>query len=287
MALFLGGLANGAIIALVAIGIVLSYRATGLVNFAHGELMMLSAYTYVLISDLTGSPVLQIVGALSAGAVGGLICFVLTGIVLAGFAEMTLVISTLGLLILFQSVMRHVFTDIPLRAEPWLFGDQRFSLLGVSLPANSIVILTSVPLVTVGLIYWQSATVFGRSVLAAAEDPWRAALCGIHVRATLATSWIVSGILAGLAGVLLGPVIGVFPGMGADIVFPAFIAAILGGFGSVAGAMIGGLLLGLLQTYTVVLLGGVMKETVMFGFLLLMLLWRPNGLFSIGIARRV
>lgn len=287
MELLLGGLAIGSVYALVAIGIVLSYRAASVVNFAHGELMMVSAYAYVLVHDLTGSPLWEIVAALAAGAIGGLLCFVLTGLVLRRSAEITLVIGTLGLLIVLQSAARHLFTDTPLRAEPWLFTDRDISVFGTLLSANSLLILGVSLAATAMLMYWQRATVFGQSVLAAAEDPWRAALSGIHVQRTLAISWLVSGMLAGLAGMLLGPVVGVFPTMGADVIFPAFIAAILGGFGSIPGALAGGLLLGLLQTLTVVYLGGAWKEVVMFVFLFLVLIWRPSGLVRLATVRRV
>ncbi|NML47266.1 branched-chain amino acid ABC transporter permease [Ramlibacter sp. G-1-2-2] len=285
--LVFGGLAIGAVYALVAIGIVLSYRAAGVVNFAHGELMMVAAYAYVLAHDLGGGPAWQLAAALGAGALGGLLCWVLTGLVLRGAAEITLVIGTLGLLILLQSGARHLFTDTPMPAQAWLFADRDLALFGASVPANALLVV-GITVVAAGLLmYWQRVTVFGQAVLAAAEDPWRAALSGIHVQSTLAISWLVSGVFAGLAGMLLGPVVGVFPTMGADIIFPAFIAAILGGFGSVAGALAGGLLLGLLQTFTVVEIGGAWKEVVMFAFLFLVLIWRPTGLVRLAAARKV
>lgn len=286
--LLVGGLAIGAVFALVAIGIVLSYRAAGVVNFAHGELMMVSAYAYVLVHDATGgSPMWELLAALGAGAAGGMLCYLLTALVLRGSAEITLVIGTLGLLILLQSSARHLFTDTPLRADSWLFQDLDLALLGTQVPANSVLIVV-LSVVAAGLLmYWQRVTVFGQAVLAAAEDPWRAALSGIHVQSTLAISWLVSGMFAGLAGMLLGPVVGVFPTMGADIIFPAFIAAILGGFGSIPGALAGGLLLGLLQTLTVVYLGGAWKEVVMFAFLFVVLIWRPTGLIRLATIRRV
>lgn len=286
MSLLLGGLAIGGVYALIAIGIVLCYRATGVVNFAHGELMMIAAYAYAIVHDMTGSPALEILAAVSAGAAGGLLCFILTGVVMRGAAEMTLVIGTLGILILLQSGARHLFTDTPLRSEGWIFGDRNLALLGASLPANSLLILAALVVTAAAILYWQYGTLYGRAVLAVAEDPWRASLAGIRVQSTLATSWLVSGMLAGLAGMLLGPVIGVFPTMGADVLFPAIVAAILGGFGSVAGAFVGGIVIGLLQTFTVVFLGGAVKEAVMFGFLLLVLLWRPSGLFSGPVARK-
>ena len=175
MELVLGGLAIGSVYSLVAIGIVLSYRAAGVNNFAHGELVMISAYAYVLMHDLTGSPFWEVVAALGAGAAGGLLCFVLTGVILRGSAEITLIIATLGLLILFQSTARHLFTDTPLRAEAWVFGERDVALFNALVPANSLLILGVTVLATALLVYWQRATVFGQAVLAAAEDPWRAA----------------------------------------------------------------------------------------------------------------
>jgi branched-chain amino acid transport system permease protein len=287
MDLLVGGLSIGAVYALVAIGIVLIYRATSIVNFAQGELMMASAYCALFVGETTGSSGLQLFAALGAGALGGLTCFVLTNILLRGSDHMTLVIGTLGLLILLQTSARYLFTDIPMRAEGWLFGDHNVAILGTSVPANSILLLGSAVVVSGALLAWQNGTTYGRAVLAAAEDPWRAALSGIHVRTTLATSWAFGGALAGFAGLLLGPVVGVFPTMGADVIFPAFIAAILGGFHSISGALIGGLLLGLIQTYAVVYLGGAWKEVASFAALLAILLWRPTGLLRAATARRV
>ena len=287
MDLLIGGLGIGAVYSLVAIGIVLVYRATSIVNFAQGELMMVSAYFALFLGEQFGSPWLQLAGALLAGAIGGLICFLITNVLLRGASHMTLVIGTLGLLILLQSGARYLFTDIPMRADPWYFGDVVFDAFGTTVPANSVVILAGTTIITVALLLWQNGTVFGRSVLAAAEDQWRAALTGIHVTTTLASSWAIGGALAGFAGLLLGPVVGVFPTMGADVIFPAFIAAILGGFSSIFGAFIGGLILGLVQTYAVVYFGGAWKEVASFAALLAILLWRPTGLLRPAAVRKV
>lgn len=286
MDLIIGGLAIGAVYSLVAIGIVLTFRATAIVNFAQAELMMVSAYASVLAAQATGSPGLQLIAALGAGALGGIACFVITNILLRGSSQIALVIGTLALLILLQSSARYFFTDIPLPATPWLFGDVSVDVWGTPIPVNSVLILVSTVVVTAVLLVWQETTTYGRAVLAAAEDPWRAALTGVHVQSTLAVSWVLGGALAGLAGLLVGPVVGVFPTMGVDVIFPAFIAAILGGFSSVLGALIGGLLLGLIQTYAVVYLGGAVKEVASFTFLLVVLLWRPSGIIGEATARK-
>lgn len=287
MDVLVGSLAIGAVYALVGIGIVLTYRATGIVNFAQGELMMVAAYASLLVFEQTGSAMLQLIAALVVGSLGGLVCFGLTHGLLAGSSAITLVIGTLGILIILQAGARWLFTDIPMRAEGWIVGDENVSIFGTLVPANSLLVIGLALVTAVGLIAWQERTTFGKAVLAAAEEPWRAALTGINVTLTLAVSWALGGALAGLAGLLLAPVIGVFPGMGADVIFPAFIAAILGGFSSILGALIGGILLGLIQTYAVVYLGGTFKDVATFSFLLMVLLWRPMGLVRASAARKV
>lgn len=287
MELLIGGLAIGSVYALLAIGVVLVFRATGVVNFAQGEVMMVAAYAYVLAADRTDSASLQLLAAVLAGAAGGLLCHLVAHVLLPASSRISQVIGTISLLILLQAGARYIFTDDPVRAEAWLFGDLDVTLLGATVAANSLLTLGAAVAATAALFYWQGVTVYGRAVRAVAEDPWRAALSGIHVATTLATSWAVGGALAGVAAVLVSPIIGVFPTMGVDVIFPAFIAAVLGGFSSILGALVGGLALGLIQTYAVATFGGSFKEAVMFAVLSGVLLWRPTGIFAARGARRV
>lgn len=287
MDLFIGGLAIGAVYALLAIGVVLIFRASGVVNFAQGEVMMASAYAYVLTSQHTGSPLLQLVAALAGGAAVALLCFAVAHLLLPKASRIAQVIGTLSLLVLLQAGARYLFTDVPMRAEVWIFGERSVDILGSSVPVNSLMILAVTTVAAAALFYWQGFTVYGRAVRAVAEDEWRAALSGIHVRTMLVVSWAVGGMLAGTAGVLISPLIGVFPTMGDAILLPAFIGAVLGGFSSILGALIGGLALGLIQTYSVVTFGGAMKEVVMFGVFMLVMLWRPTGIFTVAQTRKV
>jgi branched-chain amino acid transport system permease protein len=195
--------------------------------------------------------------------------------------------GTLAILVLLQSGARLLFTDVPIRAEPWLFGDVNVNIFGTPISANSVTILAASVLVMIAVVLWETYTTFGKAVLAAAEDPWRAALTGIHVEWTLAASWALSGVVAGLAGLLIAPITGVFPTMGFDVIFPAFIAAIIGGFSSVFGALVGGFVLGILGTYAVVYIGGAFKEVAIFVFLIAVLLWRPTGLVRTLSGRKV
>lgn len=287
MELLIGGLAIGSVYALLAIGVVLVYRATSVVNFAQGEVMMVAAYAYVLVAERTASAPLQLLAALLAGVAAALLCFAVAHLLLPTSSKIGQVIGTISLLILLQAGARYLFTDDPVRAEPWLFGERDVELFGATVAANSLLMLGTAVVATGALFCWQGMTVYGRAMLAVAEDPWRAALSGIHVTSTLAASWAVGGALAGIAAVLVGPITGVFPTMGVDVIFPAFIAAVLGGYSSILGALIGGLALGLIQTYAVVAVGGSFKQAVMFAVLLAVLLWRPTGIFAARGAREV
>lgn len=280
MELAIGGLALGAVYALVALGVILIFRATSVVNFAQGEILMIGAYAYTLTAERTDLAVVQLAVALAAGSAAGLVCFGVTHFLLKGAGAIVLVIGTLALLVFAQSTARLIFTDNPRRADAWLVGDRDVQILGATVAANSLTVLALTALAAVALLVWLGATTYGRSVRAVAEDQWRAALSGIHVRRMLAISWIIGGALAALGGVLLSPVTGVFPTMGAQIIFPAFIAALLGGFTRLDGALVGGLAIGLIQTYAVFYFGGVFRDVVMFSLLLLILLVRPQGLFG-------
>lgn len=287
MSLVIGGLALGAVYALIALGVVMVFRATGIVNFAQGELLMIGAYAYYMVSGITDNPLLQISGALLAGILGGLVCFVVTHFLLRKAPEIVLVIGTLALLVFAQSTARLIFTDNPRRVEGWIFGTQNVSLLGSNITANSLLALLAAIVIAGLLLAWLGLTRMGHAVQAAAEDPWRAALTGVHVRRTLILSWSIGGALAALAGVFLSPITGVYPTMGADVIFSVFVAVSLGGFRSLVGALVGGLTIGVLQTYAVVLVGGAFRDIVMFIILLAILLWRPNGIFRSRMARTV
>lgn len=286
MTLAVGGLAIGAVYALIAVGIVLVFRTTGIVNFAQGELLMIGAYAYVLSAGVSTSPAVTILAAVAAGLLAGTLFFVVVHFLLRGRGEITVVIGTLALLVLLQAAARLQYTDNPRRAEGWLFGDATLSLGGANLSANSLLILAVALLTGVGLFLFFRLTPIGKSMLAVAESPHRAALSGIPVRTVLWISWAMGGVLAAVGGVLVSPSTGVFPSIGGVVLFPAVIGALLGGFDSVLGAMIGGLLLGLVETYAVVLVGGAYRDLVVFALLLVVLLVRPSGLFGSRSLRR-
>jgi branched-chain amino acid transport system permease protein len=283
----IGGLSLGSIYALIAVGVALVYRTTGLVNFAQGELVAIGAYAYVLASVWTASPLVTMLAAMLGGVVAGAVFFFVVHVLLRGRDELRLVVSTIAMLTLIQGSARLIATDRPYRADTWLFPDETIHVAGAVLPVNSLVIIAVLALAAAGLFLWFSFTTVGKAMAAVAEDPVRSALSGIPVRTMLLLSWIAAGTLAAVAGVLISPVTGVFPVMGAQVFLAAVVGAVVGGLDSILGALIGGLLVGIVQTYAVIAVGGAYRDVIVFALLLLFLLVRPSGLFGSRTLRRV
>lgn len=287
MSNLIGGLALGSIYSLIAIGVVLVYRTTGLVNFAHGELLAIGAYAYIAASVWTASPLVTIAAAAASGMLAGAAFFFVVHVLLRGREELRLVVGTIALLTLIQGVARLIATDRPFRAETWLFADRTIAVGGAALPVNSLVIIAVLVVAAFGLFLWFSRTTFGKAMAAVAEDPLRSALAGIPVRAILLLSWAGGGALAAVAGVLISPITGVFPVMGAPLFLAAVVGAVIGGLDSILGAVVGGLLVGLVQTYAIIFVGGGLRDVVVFGLLMIFLIVRPSGLFGSRALRRV
>ena len=283
----IGGLAIGSVYALIGMGVVLVFRTTGVVNFGQGELVTIGAYAYALATARVASPALTLGIAILGGILAGSVFFFVTHILLRGRGPLSLVAGTLALLTLIQGTARLVATDRPIRAEPWLFGDRTVTFGEATLPANALVIIAVTAVVAIVLYLWFTRTLIGKLMSAVAEDPLRSALSGIPVRTTLWLSWAGAGALAAIAGVLVSPGTGVFPTMGAHLFLAAVVGAVVGGFDSVPGALVGGLAVGVLQTFAVVTVGGAYRDVLVFGLLMLMLLLRPHGLFGSRQLRRV
>jgi branched-chain amino acid transport system permease protein len=287
MSLLVGGLAIGAIYALVAIGIVLIFRTTNIVNFAQGELLMTGAYAYALLQEGGANTNVAFVGALAAGALCGLLCFVVTHVFLRRASEFGVGIGTLALLILMQSIARHLFTDDPRAVQAWLVGAAVVQLGATAVTANALLTLGITVVVSLALFAWLRSTLFGQAMRAVAESRPRAALTGISVPRTLAVSWMTGGALAALGGVMLAPITGAYPTIGSSVLFAAFFATVLGGFHSLIGALIGGLLLGLVETYANVYFGSAYRNIVIFVVLVGVLVIRPQGIVGIFRMRTV
>lgn len=287
MEILIAGLATGAIYGLMAVGVVMIFRATARVSFAQGEVLMIGAYAFWIARRDDLGPVLQIVLVIVAGLALGVLFYVLTQHLMPSADELGVVVGTLAVSIILITVVRLEFTDTPKHSGGWLTDERLISVGEGAVPANSLVILAVGLVSTIVLHLWFQRARTGQAVRAVAESPRDASLAGIPVRRMLLLSWGIGCAFATVSGLLLAPATNVYPAMGADILFKGFVAAAMGGFGSIIGAMVGGLLLGVIEIETTTVLSSDMKDFVAFAVLLAVLLIRPQGIFGRPVLRRV
>jgi branched-chain amino acid transport system permease protein len=283
--LALSGLSIGSIYALVGLALVLPYKASGVVNFAQGEIVTLGAYSGLVLAGF-GLPYLAVVPlvlVLAAGT-GALIERVLIRRMMGG-PEFTIVIGTFAIGIVIKALIRlhwqdNTFTlDAPFIAAPFKLGPLRLN------PAYLVFIASMAAIVTALSLFF-GYTKFGKAMRATALDPVAARLMGIKAGTVFASAWALAAMLGALVGLLLSPVIGINPEMG-HLILKGLVAAVIGGFSSLGGAAAGGLLLGLLETYAGALWGATFKNLVPFAVLIAILLVRPEGLAGSTSSRRV
>lgn len=285
-ALFIG-LSLGCIYALIAMGFVIVFKATNVVNFAHASVLMLGAFLVAKWHDSLGFFGAMAVAAVVCAAVAALLDFVVVRPLRRrhGGAD-ALAIITIGLnIILATELVRQVGTDILPSGAPW--GNDTTTILGVTIPQTRI----AAAIVAIALMGAFAAAFkysdWGIAMRATAEDPETAALMGIRLSRVAAGAWAVSGLLAAIAGAFFTSF--PLPGVGPNtylIALTAIPAAVIGGLDSIAGAVVGGLIVGIAYTFAaryqsdIDFLGRGLNEVVPYVVLLLVLLWRPSGLFG-------
>src|ERR1700751_4889865 len=283
--LALSGLSIGSIYALVGLALVLPFKASGIVNFAQGEIVTFGAYLALILSGLGLSYFavvpLVLIGARALGMV--IECLWIRPIV--NQPEFTLVIVTFAIGIIIKAAIRlhwqdNTFSiDAPFVGPPIALGVLRLN------PAYLVFIVSTVVVVAALFVFFGYSK-FGKAMRATALDPIAARLMGIRVGSVFSAAWALSTMLGAFVGLLLSAVVGINPEIG-HLILKGLVAAVIGGFSSLGGAVAGGLLLGLLETYAGAFFGATFKNLVPFGVLILILLLRPQGLAGASSARRV
>jgi branched-chain amino acid transport system permease protein len=283
--LALSGLSIGSIYALVGLALVLPFKASGIVNFAQGEIVTFGAYLALILSGL-GLPYMAVVPLVLVGAaMFGMATERLLIRPIANQPEFTLVIVTFAIGFIIKAAIRlhwqdNTFSiDAPFVGPPLVLGALRLN------PAYLVFILSTV-VVVAALFMFFGYSKFGKAMRATALDPIAAKLMGIRTGSVFSAAWALSTMLGAFVGLLLAPVIGINPEIG-HLILKGLVAAVIGGFSSLGGAVIGGLLLGLLETYAGAFFGATFKNIVPFGVLILLLLLRPQGLAGASSVRRV
>jgi len=279
------GLALGAIYALVALGFVLIIRATNVVNFAQGDFAMLGGFAMVAFLG-SGLPYwISILLALAVMGIFGIVFNLGVYYPLRHRSFLPVIISTLGASIFMQNVVLYFFGPQP-KPMARVFKSQGIEVGGVYMDTQYLVIL-AVTAVAVAFQYFLfERTLLGKKLQATSQDKDMARLVGIPVAAMIAFTFVYSAILGGIAGILVSPVLFVSIGMGSIIALKAFSATIIGGFGDVTGAIVGGLLLGVVESFGAQYISVPYKDAFAFLLLFIFLLVRPQGIFGEKISEK-
>jgi len=283
--LLMAGLAMGAIYGLVALGFVLLVNAVNIINFAQGEFVMLGAFLAYTFGTTLHLPYwATLIGVLLAAAVIGILFERTAYFPLRGREPSTFLVSTLGVSVLLRNVAQQIWGPIPFAyTEP--FGQQVVKIGDVTLVPQHLLIIVAMGLL-VGLLYWfLFRTRLGTMMRAASQDRVGAQVIGIQVNVIGLITFVIAAASGALAGVLVAPVFFVNTEMGFGVGLKAFIATIIGGWGSVPGAIAGGLVLGVVEVLASAY-NSTFKDLFAFGLLILFLIVLPRGIFGEKIAEK-
>ncbi|MFF5112396.1 branched-chain amino acid ABC transporter permease [Streptosporangium sp. NPDC000509] len=290
------GLFVGSFYALVALGYSMVYGIIKLLNFAHGDLYMLGAFAgFAILGAVGGVSSSMALPLLLAVLLATMLATGLAGVALERIAyrplrrapRLSLLITAVGASFALEYGMRAVAGADP-RVYPVRLGGTSLEILGARLTVQQIVLIGVAVLLMAGLNLLVTRTREGRAMRAIALDPRTSALMGIDVNAVISRTFFIGSALAGAAGVMAGAYYGKIDFMmGFLIGLKAFTAAVIGGIGNIPGTMLGGLLLGLLESFGTFWLGGEWRDVFAFGVLILFLTVRPTGLLGERVTERV
>jgi branched-chain amino acid transport system permease protein len=280
------GLINGAMYGLVALGLVLIYKSSGIFNFAQGEFGTVAIYVMWLLLERNIPYAIAVIVALATAVVTGLATERLIIRRLYTSPRVILLVATAGVALFFIGLEFWIGGPLLRTVSPALGRTDRLSIFGVLISDQRMLLVLVLVGFGVGLAYFFSRTSLGLALLGAAQEPVATELAGISTRQLAALTWGMAALLGGLAGVLNAPISGTFgPGfMTLSVLLPAFTAAILGGMNSLPGAFIGGAIVGVAESVALkssAFAGIPSPDTfIVFLILLAVLITRPQGLLG-------
>jgi branched-chain amino acid transport system permease protein len=283
--LAIAGVSVGSIYALAALAIVIPFKASGVLNFGQGEIVTLGAYAALVLTQLALPYPVVLASVLVVGAVGGVLIERALIRPIVNAPEFTLVIATFAIGLLIKGLLSLRFGDSPASIDG-PFGSEPLLLGGLRVNPTAVWIFGCTAAVTCALIGFFRYTRLGKAMRAVSISPEAARLMGIRVETVYRWSWAISTAIGALAGLLVAPLIGINPEIG-QLILRGLLAAVIGGFTSIPGALLGGLAVGLIETFSGVLIGATFKNLVPFLLLMVLLVFRPQGLFGAAEVKRV
>ena len=277
--ILVGSVASGAVYALIALGFVLIYKGTGVVHFGYGDQVTFGAYMVIVAQSFMGMGFTP--GVIFALAVSGLLGVVIFYCFMRPLRHASLwsrIIATLAIGLALREGLRAVMGP-GAWPFPFLLPPESIEIGGLYIVPASMAIVGVALLVLAALYLYLEKTLQGRAIIAACENRIGASLVGVGVDKVFLWIWVVASVLAAVAGILVAPQLTLSPEMG-FIAIKGFTAAVLGGFASLPGAVIGGILLGILEGLAGVMVGSALKDLVSYVVLILVMILMPHGLLG-------
>jgi branched-chain amino acid transport system permease protein len=283
----INGLSLGSIYALIALGYTMVYGILKFINFAHGEVFMLGAFFGYYLArsfgiDAPSIPMALVILILTMAGTSmvGITIEKLAYKPLRNSSKLTVLITAIGVSLFLQYTGQLVFGADP-KSFPTIIENTSFNILGATIGTNQIVVLVSAILLMFLLRVIVFNTKMGIAIRAVSNNMTAASLMGININNIISFTFAIGSSLAGAAGILysinypsIDPLMGLLPGL------KAFIAAVLGGIGNFPGAVVGGILIGLVETFTVGYISPTYRDAIAFAILIIILLVKPTGLFG-------
>ena len=276
----LSGVTMGSVYAVIGIGFNIIYNATGIINFAQGEFLMLGGMISISLSHLMPLPAAVALAVVATGLVGVLLQLVFISW-LKNPGVLRMIIITIGLSILVREASLHVWNE-KVRALPFWSGDETSSLavLGAHVSPQVLWILGVSAVMVAALTLFFRYTLTGKAMRACASNATAARLCGIRTSSLVTLSFFIAAAMGALAGCVISPLTQTQYDMGTSLAVKGFTCAVLGGLGNVTAAVAAGLLVGALEAASISVLPLAYKDVVALAIMLAILFFRPEGLFG-------
>lgn len=278
---FINGLSLGSVYALMALGYTMVYGIAKMLNFAHGDIIMVGAYTVSVVCTTMGlSPVIAVIASAVICTVLGVTIEKIAYKPLRSASPLAVLITAIGVSFFLQSVALLIFGSNAKKVPP-VVSINSIKIGNVDLSGIAVIVIGVTILIMIGLSLFINCTKIGKAMLAVSEDKGAAELMGINVNATISLTFAIGSALAAVAGVLfvssygyVDPYTGALPGI------KAFVAAVLGGIGSIPGAMLGGVILGVIESLSKAYISTNLSDAIVFGVLIVVLLVKPTGILG-------
>jgi branched-chain amino acid transport system permease protein len=278
--LIVAGIVTGCVYALLATGLVIVYRATNVLNFAYGYIVAVPAFVAEEIARSTGAPILlAAVPAILIGALLGLTVERIAVRPLSGQRPLVIVVATLGVALILQGIITRIWGGNP-SEFPTLVAGSAFRVAGFTVSLDQLLLVTVSIAVILGVAAFFQFTGAGLAMRASSNNREVALLVGVNPNQVSLISWTIASAVGGIAAVLVSPQVSLAPDAFNTLMIQGFVAVVLAGFSSIAGAVVGGLICGIGLNLFMGYVTTTIPNTALLILLLVVLLFRPNGLFG-------